>query len=187
MRKIFKIIIAIIAIVIIAAVAFVALIFLDLAAYTATGSQTLTPTGNSLGNALVLYDPGLSGDSTKVANAVASELQAQNYTVTLAGIKSSVASEISGYKIIVVGGPIYAGAPTSSVKDVLNSLVIDSATVGVFGSGSGTSAPEDIEQIRSSIPALQSGGPLENAIAVKVGNKEDLNVRSEDFVNQLLS
>jgi hypothetical protein len=54
MRKIFKIIIAIFAVLIILAVSFGALIFLDLAAYTATGSQTLTPNGTSAGKALVI-------------------------------------------------------------------------------------------------------------------------------------
>ena len=74
--------------------AFGAIIFLDVAAYTATGSQTLTPTGTSVGNALVLYDPGLSGTAKGVAEKVASDLQAQNYTVTLAGIKSSAAATL---------------------------------------------------------------------------------------------
>ena len=126
MRKIFKIILAIFAVMIIIVVAFAAIIFLDIAAYTATGSQTLTPSGTSVGKALVTYDPGLSGTLKDVADKVASDLQAQNYTVTLAGIKSSAAANTSGYKIIVVGGPIYAGSPTGSVKDCLNNLKPDS-------------------------------------------------------------
>jgi hypothetical protein len=176
MRKILKIILAIIAVIIILVVAFAAVIFLDLAAYTATGSQTLTPTGTSTGNALVAYDPGLS----------AADLQAQNYTVTLAGIKSSDAANATGYSIIVVGGPIYAGSPTASVKDCLNSLVPDQdAKVGVFGSGQGATTPEDIAQIKSSVPALGDNGILYNAVVVKIGEKEDLNARTQDFVNQL--
>ncbi len=61
MRKIFKIILAIFAVVVVIIVAFGAIIQLDVAAITATGSQTLTPTGTSVGKALVIYDPGLSG------------------------------------------------------------------------------------------------------------------------------
>lgn len=187
MQKIFKIILAILAVIIIIVVAFASLIFLDLAAYTATSSQTLTSTGDSVGNALVLYNPGLSGASTKIANQIATNLQEQNYTVILAGIKSSAATNTTGYNIIVIGGPIYAGSPTSSVKDTLNSLNADSASVGVFGSGSGTSTPEDIALIEGSVPVLQSGGTLENAVVVKIGEKEDINARAVELVNQLLS
>ena len=118
MRKIFKIILAIFAVLIIAVVSFAAIILLDVAAYTATGTQTLTPTGTSVGKAIVIYDPGLSGNAKNVADKVASDLQAKGYTVTLAGVKSSAAASTTGYKIIVVGGPVYAGALTSSVKDL---------------------------------------------------------------------
>ena len=92
---------------------------MDLAAYTATGSQTLTPTGTSIGKAIVIYDPGLSGTAKGVADKVASDLQTKGFTVTLAGIKSSAVANTTEYRVIVVGGPVYAGALTSSVKDFL--------------------------------------------------------------------
>ena len=187
MRKIFKIIIAIFIAIIIIVGAFAATIFLDLAAYTATGSQTLTPTGTSVGKALVVYDPGLSGTSKGVADKIASDLQSQSFTVTLAGIKSSAATKTAGYTIIVVGGPIYAGSPTASVKDDLKNLKPESETkVGIFGSGQGATSQSDIDMIKSSVPALSNNGSLSNAIVVKIGNKEDLNTRASDFVNQLV-
>ncbi len=187
MRKIFKIILAIFAVVIIIVVAFAALIFLDLAAYTATGSQTLTPTGTSVGNALVVYDPGLSGTAKNVADKVASDLQAQNYTVTLAGIKSSAATKTAGYNVIVVGGPVYAGSLTASVKDDLNNLKPDSdAKVGVFGSGQGPTSVSDVSMIKNSVQALSDNGSLSGAVIVKIGQSEDLNARASDFVNQLV-
>ena len=188
MRKIFKIILTIFVVVIIIFVAFAALIFLDLAAYTATGSKTLTPTGTSVGKALVVYDPGLSGTAKGVADKIASDLQAQSYTVTLAGIKSSAATKTSGFTIIVVGGPVYAGSLTASVKDGLKNLKPDSeANVGVFGSGQGATSQSDIDMIKSTVPVLSNNGSLLNAIVVKIGDKEDLNTRAQDFVNQLLS
>ncbi len=187
MRKIFKIILAIFAVLVVLLVIFGAVFFLDLAAYTATGSKTLNPTGASVGNALVTYDPGLSGAAKGVADKVAADLQAANYTVTLAGIKSSAAAHTANYSIIIAGGPVYAGTPTSSVKDFLNNLQPDQGTkVGVYGSGSGATAPEDIASIRNSISALKEGGTLQNAIIVKIGQGEDLNARAQDFINQLV-
>jgi hypothetical protein len=109
MRKAFKIILAVFAVLIIIVVAFGAIFFLDVAAYTAAGAKTLTPTGTSAGNALVVYDPGWSGQSTKVAEKVAADLQAKGYTVTLTGVKSGEAANTAGYSIIVAGGPNLCG------------------------------------------------------------------------------
>jgi flavodoxin len=183
-------------VVIIIFVAFAALIFLDLAAYTATGSQTLTPTGTSVGKALVVYDPGLSGTAKGVADKIASDLQAQSYTVTLAGIKSSVVTNTTDYGVVIVGGPIYAGTPTVSVKDYLKNLSPGHASqglgsyfitrVGVFGSGQGPTSPSDVAMIKNSVPALSDNGSLSNAVIVKIGQTEDLNARASDFVNQLV-
>ena len=196
MRTIFKIILAIFAIIIIATVAFGTIIFLDVAAYTATGSQTLTPTGTSVGKAIVIYDPGLSGTAKGVANKVAAELQAKSYTVTEAGVKSSIVANTTEYSVVVVGGPVYAGALTSSVKDYLNKLPAGHASpgygpyiltrVGVFGSGQGATSQSDIEMIKNSVTALSANGTLSGATVVKIGQSEDLNTRVQDFVNQLV-
>lgn len=185
MRKIFKIILAIFAVIIIIVVAFGAIILLDVAAYTATGSQTLTPIGTSIGKAIVIYDPGLSGTAKGVADKIASDLQAESYTVTETGVRSSAASNTTDYSIIVVGGPVYAGALTSSVKDSLNGISFSQSTkVGVFGSGQGSTSQDDIAQLKKSMPTRFD---LSNVVVVKIGSSEDLSTRVQDFVNQLLS
>lgn len=186
MRRILKVVIAIVSVLVIIFAVFAAMFVLDISAYTATGSETLNPTGESVGKALVIHDPGYSGNTKKAADQIASELQNQGYTVTLAGIKSSDAQNTEGYNIIVVGSPIYAGVPTASVKDALNNMQPDAgAVIGVYGSGSGATAPEDIAQIKGGVAALGSGGSLENAVVVKIGSTEDLNARVQDFVSQL--
>ena len=152
-------------------------------------SRTLTPNGTSVGKAIVIYDPGLSGTAKGVADKVAIGLQSKGYTVTLAGVKSSAAAHTTGYDVIVIGGPIYAGELTNSIKDKLSSLVLShgqSARIGVFGSGQGATSLEDIAQIKHSIP-IHSDTTLQDATVVKIGSSEDLNARTQDFVNQLLS
>jgi flavodoxin len=188
MRKIFKIILALFALLVIFVVAFGAIVFLDVTAYTATSSQNLSPTGTAVGKALVVYDPGLSGAAKNVASKVAGDLQAAGYAVTLAGIKSSAASNTSTYNIIVVGGPIYVGIPTGSVKDFLGSQnPAQGVKLGVFGSGQGSTTPADVQQIKDSIASLKNGSSLSNALVVKIGTSEDLNARASDFVNQLVN
>jgi hypothetical protein len=104
---------------------------------------------------------------------------------SLAGIKSAQAADTAGYDIIVVGGPVYAGALTASVKDQLSSMTVTSGTaVAVFGSGSGPSAPEDIVMIEQSMPT-RADDALANAVVVKIGNGEDIAARAQDLVNQL--
>ena len=196
MRKAFKIILAVFAVLIILFVSVAAIIFLDVAAYTATGSKTLTPTGTSVGKAIVIYDPGLTGTAKGVADKVASDLQAKGYTVTLAGIKSSAAANTTDYSVVVVGGPVYAGSLTGSVKDCLNKLPAGHASpgngpyiltrVGVFGSGQGATSQSDIDMMKDSVTALSANGTLSHAIVVKIGEKEDLNTRAQDFVIQLV-
>ncbi len=181
MNKALKIFLIIFGVLILAVVGFAGILFLDVSAYTATGSQTLTPSGTSVGNALVVYDPGLSGAAKGVADKVAAVLQGKGYTVTLAGVKSAAAASTSGYAVIVAGGPIYAGVPTSSIKDFVNSLnPAQGVKVGVFGSGGGAEEGNDVELIRNAITVPQ------NAVVVKIGTGEDLNARSADFVNRLL-
>jgi flavorubredoxin len=107
----------------------------------------------------------------------------------LAGVKSSAATHTTGYGVIVIGGPVYAGSLTNSVKDALKSLVLShdhGNKIGVFGSGQGVTSPDDIAQIKQSIPT-SSDDTLSNAVVAKIGSNEDLDTRVQDFVNQLLT
>jgi flavorubredoxin len=186
--KALKTAVEIIAAVVLIVAIFVGLTVFDASGYTATNSQTLSVTGQQVGKVLVVYDPGLSTSATKFANKVAFDLQALNYSVILAGVKSSEAQNAQGYDIIVVGGPIYMGGITSSVKYVLDNLHSDKGTVvGVFGSGMYASSPEDLAKMKSSDPILESGGSLSKAIVIKIGNSEDINATALSFVNQLLA
>jgi flagellar basal body-associated protein FliL len=76
MKKIFKIILIAFAILIIVGVVFAGIVFMNLTAYTATGSETLTATGQEMGKALVVYDPGLTGAAKDVADKIALNLRA---------------------------------------------------------------------------------------------------------------
>ena len=138
MRRKFKIILTVfLALVIIAAVG-LSVIFLDVAAYTATGTQTLTGPAGVYAKALVVYDPGLTGAPKDFADKVAADMQTHGFTVNLAGIKSSTATaNLNQYSIIVVGGPVYSGNAAASVRSYLSNLKPASQTVvGVFGVGS---------------------------------------------------
>jgi len=113
--------------------ALAAIFVFDLSSYGATGHQTLNPSGPAIGRALVVYDPGLSGAAKEAAQTIAGDLQQKGYVVELAGVRSSVASDTSGYNIVVGGGPNYFGQATSSVIGFLKGLgTRPSIKTGVF-------------------------------------------------------
>ncbi len=172
----------------IVALAAMGFVFFDLMSYTATGSETLNSNGSSNGNALVVYDPGISGASKDIANAVGKKLQSKGYTVKLAGIRSDVALNTSDYEYIVVGGPIYAGSASNSVKDYLKTLKpTEKTTIGVFASG------DDPDTAKNNVTLLEEAAPLpkNSSLQIKAVIKV-LTSRGIDeaemnaFINQLL-
>lgn len=146
------------------------------------GSTTLNSTGNVTKKALVVYDPGFSGAPKTVANSLAEDLKSKGYTVTLAGINSKDAGNVSGYNVLIVGGPTYAGNASSSVKSYLNNLNVDSnTTIGVFSVGDGA---DDQDSNIAMQQILQNKG-----IKVKVSIKYDKTAVPNDYkkyINQLL-
>jgi menaquinone-dependent protoporphyrinogen IX oxidase len=180
LRRILKVILIVAVAVAVATLVGIAICFSDVAAYTATGSKTLQPHGISVGKAIVVYDPGLSGAAQSIAQKIASDLQAKGYTVNLAGIKSSAAAHTSGYSVIVVGGPIYAGKPTSSVDGFLSKLnPVQGSRVGVFGSGSFNVSTDKVA-------LLPKNSNLTITYSTKILSSDIQSVRCQEFVNQLL-
>ena len=124
-------------VVIIAIMVFSTIVSTDVLSGFATGSEKLTPDGGATGKALVVYNPGLSGTAKDAATKIAGDLCSRGYEVELAGIKSEVAVDISGYDVVVAGGPIYGGKVSGSVLSYLKAMdPRANATVGAFATGS---------------------------------------------------
>ena len=150
----------------------------DAMSYTDTSSQVITPDGASAGKALVVYNPGLSGAAKKAAAAIADDLRSKGYTVTLGGIKSPAAADISGYDVVIAGGPMYFGRVSNSVDSYLKALKPQkNVAVGVFGTtGSPDIHSEDIatfgEQVKTDLGSIT----LDRTAATKT-------IRSGDAAN----
>jgi flavodoxin len=173
---------------IIAAAVFAVVLFGDVAGALASGSETLSPVGEAVGRALVVYNPGLSGAARNAAAKIAERLQLSDYEVVLAGVSSAAAGNTSGYAVIVVGGPIYAGKPTASIQGYLNRLnPTAKATVGVFGIGDGPADSDDPVVIASEVAPLPSDSPVTLKTVMKISNKENLDARCTEFTTALLS
>jgi flavodoxin len=162
-------------------------IFYDVMSYTATGSQTLNSSVAEVGKALVVYDPGVSGAAENVADTIAHDLQAKGYTVELAGIKSVNAANISSYGVIVVGGPIYAGNASASVREYLKTLnPAEGTNIGVFSTGMDPDVAKNMTLLLKEAAPLPENSTLQIKAAVKIVSLEEDKQKITDFVNTLL-
>jgi flavodoxin len=176
MRKLFKIIFGIFVVVMALFIACAAIITYDIAGVLATDTHPL-PNGSPIGQALVVYDPGLSGGAKDVATRIGYNLQDAGYNVVLAGVKSTTAADISGYDVVVVGGPIYAGKPAKTIQEYLNTLNTSAdQKVGVFGYGS---VSIDDSNSRAVIQDVAGSNSLTLDAVVKI-------VSDQDFVSRLV-
>lgn len=148
----------IIVLIVVVLVSVFAVISLDLVSYTATSNETLNATGSSVGHALVVYDPGLSGSAKKAAEKIAGDLQSKGYTVDLAGVRSKTAANASSYDVVVAGGPMYFGKATSSIEGFLNTLTLQQqAKLGVFvTTGSSQYAESDFLSLQQQVASATS-------------------------------
>lgn len=187
LMKILLIAVAVVIVVVLAGFAAMSVIIFDLMSGTATGSETLSPSGNVTGHALVVYNPGLAGGAKNMAFTIADDLKARGYSVVMAGVKSQTAANTSGYDIIVVGGPIYAGSASSSIKAYLENLQPPAnATIGVFGHGSVEQDNGDQASVIKDVASLPAGSTLNIKAALKLTPQEDMDKMCADFVARLL-
>lgn len=187
-RRVLKIAGLSIVAVLVAAFAVMGFIFFDVISYTATSSEKLNPTGTEVGKALVVYDPGISGAAKDVAAVVAKDLQLKGYSVDLAGINSASAKNTSGYNIIVVGGPIYAGKASSSVQSYLKALNVDNGTkVGVFATGQDADILNNQTLLVKEVAPLGDGNNLKIVSVTKVIKVNETNQKVADFVKSLIN
>ncbi|MBP2045727.1 flavodoxin family protein [Methanobacterium aggregans] len=145
-------------------------------------AETLKPDGAVTGKALIVYDPGLSGNTKNVASSMANDLKAKGYEVVLAGPKSSDASKLSGYSILMVGSPTYGGKPSGTINSYLEGLNLpENITVGVYSTG-GTDN-NDSNQFMADILKKSS---VRVEVSEKFGSSAD-KVEYSNFVSQILT
>ncbi|MCD1295531.1 hypothetical protein CUJ83_11025 [Methanocella sp. CWC-04] len=170
---------------VVAVFAVLGFVIFDVMSYTATGSETINPAGDVTGKALVVYDPGISGSAKNIAETVANDLKSNGYVVDLSGIRSQTAADQSGYDVIVVGGPIYAGNASSAVREYLASMKpSENAKIGVFATGSVSIS--DAGQLQKEAAPLPDDSPIMIDAVVKLIPQDDTDSKCAVFVTTLL-
>ncbi len=186
--KIINIVIVITAVLVLAIVAAfgaMGFVLMDGMSYTATGHETLSPAGAETGKALVVFDPGMSGRAKDAAATIAGDLRAKGYAVDLCGIRSGEAWRTAGYDVIVVGGPVYVGNASGSVKSYLSTLKADEGTrLGVFGTGGTDPGTDDPAVVRKDVASVDT--TLEIKAVMKLLEHDDADEKCASFVDGLL-
>jgi flavodoxin len=140
-----------------------------------------------IGQAIVIYNGGLSGGSKDVSTKIGYYLQDEGYNVLLAGVNNPAASSLNGYDIIVVGGPNYAGKPSSSIQTYLNNLNIQTGVkVGVFGYGSVEIDNTNQGMVSQNVANLPVDSSLTLTAVIKITSNDNIDSKCEVFVEQLL-
>lgn len=173
-------------IILVVVVAFAAVAFISYdTGNRAAVSETLNPNGTIMGNALVVYDPSITGNTKNVASTIASDLQARGYKVELAGIKSVKAGNTSGYNVIVIGGPIYGGNSGAAVKAYLETLKPAEGTkIGVFATGDSHTTDETL--IKNQIAPIPQDSTFQIDAVMAVAMNDDKSKKCAVFVDNLL-
>ena len=170
-------------------IAVVAFAALDLVTYTATQSETLEPLNTPIGKALVVYNPGLSGQARQAARIMAEDLRSEGYIVTLAGVRSSAADNISDYSVIIVGGPMYGGTVSSSIADYLKGLTYhEGLRLGVFATtGNAQSDDNSYNTFRQNVDSLLNASAQDEGVEVKLILTVDVEEDCHQFVGAVLA
>jgi flavodoxin len=173
-----------IGLIVVGAIAGVGVICSGFTGYIATGTKSFSPTGAVKGNALVIYDPGVTGAAKNAATEIADSLKSKGYKVELAGVSSAAASNTSSYDTIIVGGPMYYGKVSNSIDKYLKNLnVPKNVKIGIFGTtGSSEFHDEDIKSFGKQVKSNLN----REAVIKTLRNGDSTSIDCADIVSTLL-
>lgn len=85
--------------------------------------DTIKTSYTTSSKALVVYQPSLITNSTHdIAYEIAKGLNSDGYEVTLTNPGKHISTDISAYKIVVFGSPVYMGQTSSVLNDYIKSI-----------------------------------------------------------------
>jgi hypothetical protein len=157
-----NIVILIIALLMVVIIVGLVFIFRDLMSYTATGKESMSPSRNIIGNALVVYAPGISGMAKNAVYDIANKLKYKSYHVDLVGVRSAAVIDTSDYDIIIAGGPMYFGKVSKSIDTYLKTIKLHAEVkLGLFATtGTDQFISEDFQSFTKQVEMLTVENPL---------------------------
>lgn len=101
-----------------------------------TNAEVLSSDRQSSKKALVIYQPGITGVSSRMAHQIAKGLSDGGYEVTLNYPGEHLSADVSGYQVLVFGSPVYSGQPSKALTDFISKVkVFSDARIALYSTG----------------------------------------------------
>ena len=85
---------------------------------------------------LIIYQPGISDNSSRIAHQIAKGLNDGGYEVTLNYPGDYLSADVSKYSLIVFGSPVYSGQPSKALTDYMSRIKVSSTgRIVLFSTG----------------------------------------------------
>lgn len=102
--------------------------------------------------ALVVFQPGVSNFTDKIAHQIAKGLNDGGYEVTIDYPSKDLSKDVDNYSVIVFGSPVYGGKPLSIVTDYSSSLTnLSSKKIVVYSTGAGKNTTSELDIMEQAI------------------------------------
>jgi hypothetical protein len=112
---------------------------------TVTQLKTINPTSSGP-RVIVVYSPGISDFHQRMVDSFTSGLVASNWSVDIVTASSQAPIDLTGYSLLVIGGPLYGGQPSKPIQDYM-ARVSDLKGLRVYTLLTTAGNPRDADQI----------------------------------------
>jgi flavorubredoxin len=105
---------------------------------TQTGSkaEVLSSSRQSPKKALIIYQPGISDISSRIAHQIARGLNDGGYMVTLNYPGDHLSADVSKYSLLIFGSPVYSGQPSKALTDYMSKIkATSSGRIALYSTG----------------------------------------------------
>jgi hypothetical protein len=85
-------------------------------------AEVLSSSQKSPPKALIIYQPGITDSSSRIARQIARGLNDGGYQVTLNYPGDHLSADVSQYALLVFGSPVYSGQPSKALTDYMSRL-----------------------------------------------------------------
>lgn len=123
--------------------------------------------------AMIVYQPGASNFTEKIAHKIAKGLNDNGYEVTIDYPGTDLGTDVDKYSVLVFGSPVYGGKPLSIVTDYMSKLKdLSSKKIVLYSTGAGKNMTTELDEMEK---ALQGTKPYKKIKFVTSTKKDDEN------------
>lgn len=106
-------------------------------AHKGSKEEILSSSQNSLKKALIIYQPSITINSSRVAHQIAKGLNDGGYEVTLNYPGDHLSTDVSQYSVLVFGSAVYSGEPSKALANYMSKLKnLSSKRIVLYSTGS---------------------------------------------------